>query len=69
MRNQVYWYHSCTGINLVTGLVQMIINGHLIIDQVLKEFKGTLTSDLGTCGEISFLVKCGLVSGTKVVKK
>ena len=41
MRNQVYWYHSCTGINLVTGFVQMIINGHLIVDQVLKEFKGT----------------------------
>ena len=24
---QVYWYHSCTGIDMVTGRVQIIING------------------------------------------
>ena len=41
MRNQVYWYHSCTGINMVTGLVQMVINGEVIVDEVLEELKGT----------------------------
>ena len=37
---QVYWYHSCTGINMVSGHVQMIINGQLIVDQVVKELTG-----------------------------
>ena len=38
---QVYWYHSCTGIDMVTGRVQMIINGQLIVDQVVKELEGS----------------------------
>ena len=37
---QVYWYHSCTGIDMVSGHVQMIINGQLIVDQVVKELTG-----------------------------
>ena len=37
---QVYWYHSCTGIDMVSGHVQMIINGQLILDQVVKELTG-----------------------------
>ena len=38
---QVYWYHSCTSIDMVTGRVQMIINGQLIVDQVVKELEGS----------------------------
>ena len=38
---QVYWYHSCTGIDMVSGLVQMIINGQLIVDREVKELKGS----------------------------
>ena len=37
---QVYWYHSCTGMDMVSGHVQMIINGQLIVDQVVKELTG-----------------------------
>ena len=37
---QVYWYHSCTGIDMVSGHIQMIINGQLIIDQVVNELTG-----------------------------
>ena len=37
---QVYWYHSCTGMDMVSGHVQMIINGQLIIDQVVNELTG-----------------------------
>ena len=38
---QVYWYHSCTGIDMVSGHVQMIINGQLIVDREVKELKGS----------------------------
>ena len=38
---QVYWYHSCTGIDMVSGHVQMIINGELIADQEVAELKGS----------------------------
>ena len=36
------WYHSCTALNTVTGHVFIMVNGHIIIDQVIEEFINTM---------------------------
>ena len=32
------WYHSCTALDTVTGHILIVVNGHIVIDQVLEEF-------------------------------
>ena len=35
------WYHSCTALDTVTGHMLIVVNGHIIIDQVIPEFMNT----------------------------
>ena len=35
------WYHGCTALNTVTGYMRVVVNGHIIIDQVITEFVNT----------------------------
>ena len=32
------WYHSCTALDTITGHMLIVVNGHIIIDQVIEEF-------------------------------
>ena len=32
------WYHGCTALDTVTGHVLVVVNEHIIIDQVIEEF-------------------------------
>ena len=32
------WYHGCTALDTVTGHMLVVVNGHIIIDQVIEEF-------------------------------
>ena len=32
------WYHGCTALDTVTGNVLIVVNGHIIVDQVIEEF-------------------------------
>ena len=35
------WYHGCTALDTVTGHMLVVVNGHIIIDQVIEEFINT----------------------------
>ena len=32
------WYHGCTALDTATGHMLIVVNGHIIIDQVIEEF-------------------------------
>ena len=32
------WYHACTALDTVSGHITIVVNGHIIFDQVLEEF-------------------------------
>ena len=32
------WYHGCTTLDTNTGHMKVVVNGHVIIDQIIKEF-------------------------------
>ena len=36
------WYHGCTTLDTVTGHMLVVVNGHIIIDQVIEEFINTV---------------------------
>ena len=35
------WYHVCLGLDTVSGLLQIIINGHIIQNEEKEFFRGT----------------------------
>jgi hypothetical protein len=32
------WYHGCTALDTVTGYMMIVVNGHIVVDQVIEEF-------------------------------
>ena len=36
------WYHGCTALDTVTGHMLVVVNGHIIIDQVIAELVNTV---------------------------
>ena len=47
------WYHGCTALDTVTGHMTIVVNGHIIIDQVIVEFINTKLKPKSLEGRLS----------------
>ena len=47
------WYHGCTALDTVTGYMLVVVNGHIIIDQVITELINTNENPKSLDGKLS----------------
>ena len=47
------WYHGCSALNTITGHVLAVVNGHIIINQVVTEFINTNEKPKSLQGKLS----------------